>query len=233
MQLFYSNQPVKDQCTLDEQESRHAIKVLRLGYGSTLSLTDGSGVIFQGIIRDPSPKGCLIEIINSQPGNDLRDYSLNIAISPLKNPDRFEWFVEKAVEIGIDSITPVVCDHTEKPGIKTERIEKLVTTAMKQSLKTKRPLIEETIAFSEFIRMPKSGKKMIAHCNEGNRERVADIYSKGEYCTILIGPEGDFSKAETEIAISYGYIPVTLGPSRLRTETAGIAACHSIYFINL
>ncbi len=233
MQLFYSENPITDFCTLDEQESKHAIKVLRLGTGDILWVTDGSGLLFKGIIKDPSPRGCSLEIISSVPGSDIRDYKLHIAISPLKNPDRFEWFIEKAVEIGIDEITPLICEHSEKPGIKLPRIKKIVVTAMKQSLKTKRTIINEPVKFSDFISGKIECAKLIAHCNPGAKNNVADIYKKGENCTILIGPEGDFSKKETEAANMAGYSSITLGPSRLRTETAGITACHSIYFLNL
>lgn len=233
MQLFYSDKPITDFCTLDEQESKHAIKVLRLGAGDKLWVTDGSGFLFQGIIRDPSPRGCSLEIISSNPGNDLRDYRLHIAISPLKNPERFEWFIEKAVEIGVDEITPLVCEHSEKPGIKHGRIEKIIITAMKQSLKTKKTVIHEPVKFADFIVIPEKKSRLIAHCHTGEKKNIAEIYKKGENCTILIGPEGDFSKREVEAATSEKYSPITLGPSRLRTETAGIAACHSIYFLNL
>jgi len=233
MHLFYSDKTITDSCTLDEQESRHAIKVLRLGSGDKLWVTDGSGMLFQAIIRDPSARACSLEIISAVPGSDIRDYKLHIAISPLKNPDRFEWFVEKAVEIGIDEITPLICEHSEKPGIKKPRIEKIIITAMKQSLKTKKTVINDPVKYSDFISGHTEGTRLIAHCNPGSRENIADIYKKGENCTILIGPEGDFSGSETAAAAAANYSSITLGPSRLRTETAGIAACHSIYFINL
>ena len=233
MQLFYSEIPIVNSCTLDEQESRHAIKVLRLGAGDKLWVTDGTGMMFEGIIRDPSARSCSLEIISSVPGNDLRDYSMHIAISPLKNPERFEWFVEKAVEIGIDEITPIICEHSEKSGIKQDRIEKIIITAMKQSLKTKKTIIHEPVKFAEFIVRREKGSRLIAHCHTGEKKNIAEIYKKGENCTILIGPEGDFSLREVEAATSEKYSPITLGPSRLRTETAGIAACHSIYFLNL
>jgi len=233
MQLFYSENPITNSCILDEQESKHAIKVLRLGAGDKLWVTDGSGFLFQGIIKDPSPRGCSLEIVSSAPGSDKRDYKLHIAISPLKNPDRFEWFVEKAVEIGIDEITPLICEHSEKPGIKQVRIEKIVVTAMKQSLKTRKTIINSPVKFSDFISQSIDGARLMAHCNTGPKKNIADVYKKGENCTILIGPEGDFSKKEIEDANYSAYSPITLGPSRLRTETAGIAACHSIYFLNL
>jgi 16S rRNA (uracil1498-N3)-methyltransferase len=233
MQLFYSDTPVTGTCVLNEQESRHAIKVLRLVRGDSIQITDGSGILFRGVIKDPSLKGCLIDIVSSAPGNDKRDYNLHIAISPLKNHDRFEWFVEKAVEFGIDEITPVICEHTEKPGIKSDRLNNLVITAMKQSVKTRRTILNEPVRFREFITKPCTGHKLIAHCNPGTRSHFSEVYGKGSDCTVLIGPEGDFSLSETENAIRAGFVPISLGSSRLRTETAGIAACHSVYFMNL
>lgn len=233
MQLFYSYEPIGSSCVLDEQESKHAIKVLRLSAGDQIFLTDGSGTLFKGIIKDPSPRGCVIDICESLPGGDLRPYNIDIAISPLKSHDRFEWFVEKAVEIGIDTIIPIICDRTEKHGIKTARIEKLITTAMKQSGKTKRTVFGEPVKFRDFVNMPFEGTRLIAHCNPGIRHSISELYTSGKSCRILIGPEGDFSVAETDVAIAAGYNPISLGNSRLRTETAGITACHSVYFLNM
>jgi 16S rRNA (uracil1498-N3)-methyltransferase len=233
MQLFYSYEPIGPTCVLDEQESRHAVKVLRLSAGDPIWLTDGSGFLFKGIIRDPSPGKCLVDICESISGSDVRPYQVNIAISPLKNPERFEWFIEKAVEIGIDQIIPLICDRTEKHGVKASRIEKLITSAMKQSGKTKRTLFGEPVKFRDFLEVQFEGTSLIAHCNPGIRHNIRELYQPGDSCRILIGPEGDFSVAETEAAVSAGFIPVSLGNNRLRTETAGIAACHSIYFLNI
>ncbi len=164
---------------------------------------------------------------------EKRSYHLHIALSPLKNPDRFEWFVEKSVEIGIDEITPLVCRNTEKPGIKSERINSLIISAMKQSLKTVRTVLNETCTFNEFMDHDLNGAKMIAHCDSSMlRQKISDVYLKGGNAVILIGPEGDFTGGEIDLAVRNKYFPVHLGTSRLRAETAGIAACHSIYFIN-
>jgi 16S rRNA (uracil1498-N3)-methyltransferase len=164
---------------------------------------------------------------------EKRNYRLHIAISPLKNPERFEWFIEKSVEIGIDEITPLICKNTEKPGIKSERVNNLIISAMKQSLKATKTVLNEPSSFKDFISMDLKGILMIANCNDSiKRSRISDVYSKNENAIILIGPEGDFSKEEIDSAINREFVPVHLGPSRLRTETAGIAACHSIYFIN-
>jgi 16S rRNA (uracil1498-N3)-methyltransferase len=165
---------------------------------------------------------------------EKRNYSLHIAISPLKNPERFEWFVEKSVEIGVDEITPLICKNTEKRGIKTDRIQNLIISAMKQSLKAKKTILNSSCTFNDFVSIKELGKKMIAHCNSlYKRDSISDVYSKNENATILIGPEGDFSDEEIIKATDNGFAQVHLGNSRLRTETAGVVSCHSIYFINL
>jgi len=164
---------------------------------------------------------------------EKRGYRLHIAVSPVKNQDRFEWFVEKSVEIGVDEITPVICSKTEKPGINWVRINNIIVSAMKQSLKAFRPVLNAPVTLGEFIGFDHVGIKMIAHCNPVyERKRISQVYEKGMNAVILIGPEGDFSVEELSHATGNGFIPVHLGNSRLRTETAGIAACHSVYFLN-
>jgi len=233
MQIFYAPDIDGDYYTLNERESKHSIKVLRMGKGDNLNLIDGRGNFYEGVIDQSHPKECRIRIINVIHGYEKRNYSLHIAISPLKNPERFEWFVEKSVEFGIDQITPVICRNTEKTGIKRERILNLIISAMKQSLKAKITVLDEICKFNDFINRSHKGKLMIAHCNKNLcRSGINEVYKGGEEAVILIGPEGDFSDEEISSSIEKGYIPIHLGPSRLRTETAGIAACHSIYFIN-
>jgi 16S rRNA (uracil1498-N3)-methyltransferase len=201
--------------------------------GSCVKLIDGKGNLFEGFISEPDQNKCIIEITREIKDFEKRNYRLHIAISPLKNPERFEWFVEKSVEIGIDEITPLICKNTEKPGIKSERVNNIIISAMKQSLKAKKTLLNETSSFKDFINKNLEGTKMIAHCDDFNfRKKISDIYSKKTDSIILIGPEGDFSREEIDTAVKKGFLPVHLGTSRLRTETAGIAACHSIYFIN-
>jgi 16S rRNA (uracil1498-N3)-methyltransferase len=158
---------------------------------------------------------------------------VHIAISPLKNPERFEWLIEKIVEIGVDEITPVICRNTEKPGIKSVRINNIIISAMKQSLKAFKPVLNEPCSFRDFICTDPLGIRMIAHCNDSiARDRLSDVYLKNENAVIMIGPEGDFDTEEINSAIGKGFRSIHLGQSRLRTETAGVAACHSIYFIN-
>jgi 16S rRNA (uracil1498-N3)-methyltransferase len=233
MQVFYAPDIAADLYTLDERESKHVVRVLRMKKGTKVKLIDGKGNLYEGIITDPDPAQCMIKIEKFIHGFEKRNYSLHVAISPLKNPDRFEWFIEKSVEIGIDEITPVICRNTEKPSIKTERANNLIISAMKQSLKANVTILNNTMAFSDFISLTHPGILMIAHCSrDGNLSSIKDVYNKGEKAVILIGPEGDFSDEEIRASAIKGYIPVHLGMSRLRTETAGIAACHSIYFIN-
>ncbi|MFN8209509.1 MAG: 16S rRNA (uracil(1498)-N(3))-methyltransferase [Bacteroidales bacterium] len=233
MQVFYAPGITGDNWILDEKESKHLIRVMRLGKGSAVRLIDGKGNLYEGIIDDPDQSGCSIKVISVKNDFDKRNYRLHIAISPLKNPERFEWFTEKCVEIGIDEITPVICRNTEKEKLKTERIKSIIISAMKQSLKTWLPVLNEPVAFSEFVSSAHQGKKMIAHCNGTlNRKKINEVCSPGDDVLIMIGPEGDFSEKEISLAESKGFTAVHLGNSRLRTETAGIAACHSIYFLN-
>lgn len=233
MQIYYAPDINGDTYVFDEKESKHIVRVLRMAKGTSVRLIDGRGNLYEGIISNPDLKQCTVEIKNVIYDFENRDYTLHIAISPLKNPERFEWFVEKSVEIGIDEITPVICRNTEKPGIKKERTENLIIAAMKQSLKAKRPLLNEPCFFDDFVRKNIPGILLIAHCNESfKRSKISDVCSKKDNITILIGPEGDFSNEEIQKAIELKYISVHLGQSRLRTETAGVAACHSINFIN-
>jgi 16S rRNA (uracil1498-N3)-methyltransferase len=233
MQIFYAPDIKGDSYTLDENESRHSIRVLRMKKGTLVRLIDGKGNFYVGMITEPDPRNCLVKIISVVPDFEKRKYKLHIAISLIKNPDRFEWFVEKSVEIGVDEITPLICKNTEKTGIKPERIRNLIISSMKQSLKAHETLLNETVTFDNFINQFYKGKLMIAHCNSNlKRSKIRQVYPKGNNAVILIGPEGDFSVSEIEAASANGFVPVHLGQSRLRTETAGIAACHSVYFIN-
>jgi 16S rRNA (uracil1498-N3)-methyltransferase len=233
MQIFYAPGINGKTWVLDEKESKHCVKVLRMAEGTQVKLIDGKGNLYEGIITKADYKKCEIGIQNIISEFEKRSYKLHIAISPLKNPERFEWFIEKSVEIGIDDITPLICRNTEKPGIKSERINNIIISAMKQSLKAGITIQNKTVSFDEFIREDHKGIKLIAHCNPSkNRSKISDVYSRGNDAVILIGPEGDFSEEEIEKAIVAGFVPVHLGNSRLRTETAGIAACHSIYFLN-
>jgi len=233
MQIFYVPDMDVDSCTMDETESRHCVRVLRMAEGDRINLVDGKGMYCEGIISDPDPKGCRIKIINRKTDFEKKNYRLHMAVSPLKNPDRFEWFIEKSVEIGVDEFTPLVCRNTEKPGIKKDRINNIIVSAMKQSIKAYRPVLNDPEDFDEFICRDFRAVKMIAHCSQStDRKGIKDVYLKGSDAVIMIGPEGDFSEEEIMKAIDNGFIPVHLGTSRLRTETAGVAACSAVYFIN-
>jgi len=233
MQIFYAPGISGNKYFLNDKESKHCIRVLRMDKGDPVRLIDGKGNLYEGIISDPDKKECGISITTVIHDFEKRDYRLNIAISPIKNPERFEWFVEKSVEIGINEITPLICHNTEKQSIKTERINNLIISAMKQSVKAAKTELNESYIFTEFIGKITKEVKMIAHCNETiSRKSIADVCFKNNDAIILIGPEGDFTQDEIRLAIANGFISVHLGRSRLRTETAGVAACHSIYFIN-
>lgn len=233
MQVFYAPDIDRERYVLDPKESRHIVRVLRMKNGDNVRLIDGKGNLYEGVIEDANQNGCAIKIEKINPNFEKRGYNLHIAISPLKNPERLEWFIEKAVEIGINSITPLKCDRTEKSGIKRERISNIIVSAMKQSIKSQLTELSDQICFDEFITKSRPGIKLIAHCDSSfERKGINEAYIKGENATIVIGPEGDFSREEITLALEHGYTSIHLGTSRLRTETAGIAACHSIYLLN-
>jgi 16S rRNA (uracil1498-N3)-methyltransferase len=233
MHIFYAPEIRGNTFILDEKESKHSVRVLRMTRGTAVRLIDGKGNLYEGIISDPDPKRCLIRITDIRPDYEKRNYRLHIAISLLKNPERFEWFIEKSVEIGVDEITPLICRNTEKQSVKQERINNIIISAMKQSVKTMKTAFNEPADFKDFIADRAEGIKMIAHCSSVTaRNKISEVYIKEGEAVILIGPEGDFSDVEIMAAIERDFIPVHLGTSRLRTETAGLAACHSIYFLN-
>ncbi|MFI1771452.1 16S rRNA (uracil(1498)-N(3))-methyltransferase [Thalassobellus citreus] len=233
MQLFY-NPNITDsttQFTFDKEESRHIVKVLRKSTGDTLHITNGQGWLFNAEVTIPDMKKCMVTIV-SKTLQPKRDYSLHLAVAPTKMNDRYEWFLEKATEIGIDNITPIICDHSERKIIKTERFEKILQSATKQSLNCYMPKLNTAISFKDFIKQDFNGNIFIAHCEETDRKSLKNELKPKTDITILIGPEGDFSTKEIELALQNNFIPVTLGNTRLRTETAAIVACHSVAFIN-
>lgn len=217
---------------LDPEESRHAAKVLRKKGGDIIHITDGKGVLYTCKITDSKPDKCAF-VIESSEQEKPKNFSIHIAIAPTKNPDRTEWFVEKAIEIGVDEITFLECDNSERSTIKTERIEKLAVSAMKQSLKTTLPKIHSIRQLDKFITESDSSKKFIAYVDQSNPDQLLKVAQPKENYLVLIGPEGDFSAAELSLAIKNGFKKVALGRSRLRTETAGIVACHTLNLINL
>jgi 16S rRNA (uracil1498-N3)-methyltransferase len=233
MQIFYAPDITNNIYTLDPNESKHLIRVLRMTKGAAVRLIDGKGNLYEGIINKPDQTCCTIKITGKTVDFEKRNYRLHIAVSPLKNTERFEWLIEKIVEIGVDEITPIICKNTEKPGIKSVRINNIVVSAIKQSLKANKPILNDPCTFKDFISNDHSGILMIAHCNDTiTRNRISDVYSKNDDAVVIIGPEGDFKTEEIYSAIDKGFKSIHLGSSRLRTETAGVVACHSICFLN-
>ncbi len=232
MHLFYTPDISEETYTLNEIESKHCIKVLRLNTNDQIELIDGKGSFYKAKIIDPNPKKCKIEITKTIHEFGKRNHYLHIAIAPTKNIDRFEWFLEKATEIGIDEVTPLLCDHSERKGIKNERLEKIIISAVKQSIKAYKPKLNPLTKYGDFIKQNFDGTKFIAHCEENEKQSLKANYKTGSNSLILIGPEGDFSPEEINLAKKYDFLETNLGDSRLRTETAGIIACHTINLLN-
>ncbi len=234
MQLFYNPNIVESssEVTFDKEESRHIVKVLRKTEGDKVHLTNGKGLFFEAKLISINPKHCIATIINSEKQDPL-PYSLHLAVAPTKLNDRYEWFLEKATEIGVTEITPIICDHSERRIIKKERYEKIIQSAMKQSLKAYLPILNPATSFNEFISSNfKVEFTLIAHCEDSKKESINSIIKPNSSTIILIGPEGDFSKNEIISSFDKGFTPVSLGNSRLRTETAALVACHSVSFID-
>ncbi|OIP82096.1 MAG: 16S rRNA (uracil(1498)-N(3))-methyltransferase [Porphyromonadaceae bacterium CG2_30_38_12] len=229
MALFYVPS-VATSSFLPEDESYHAVKVLRLQSGDSIDLVDGVGGFFKAIITTAHHKRCGFEIQENIPNVGKHNYKLHIAMAPTKNMDRLEWFVEKATEIGIDEITPIICHNSERKVLKNERLEKIVIAASKQSFKAKFPLINPACSFVEFVEKSNASQKFIAHCYDEDKKLLHKELGVCKDVLVLIGPEGDFSPYEVQKAIEQKFIPVSLGESRLRTETAGIAACCIVAF---
>ncbi len=234
MQLFYIAELHKTSTkfTFDKIESRHIIKVLRKKEGDILHITNGKNYFFTGEITSANDKKCQVHILEIKKEKPSRNYRIKIVIAPTKSNDRFEWFLEKATEIGIDEIQPIICKHSERKVLKTERLQKVVISAMKQSLQFQLPLLHEAITFKDFINQDSKGEKYIAHCEKTSKNNLKSRVQENSDVTILIGPEGDFSPDEIQLALQNGFIPVSLGATRLRTETAGIVATHTVALVN-
>jgi 16S rRNA (uracil1498-N3)-methyltransferase len=229
-QLFYAPD-IASTSLLPEDESQHCLRVLRYNEGREMSITDGKGSFYKCILMDTDIKGCAVsikEIITPQ----KRNFNIHIALAPTKNTDRMEWFVEKATEIGIDQISFLRCRRSERRELKLARLQKIAVSALKQSQKAFLPEINEMTDFKSFVKNDFDSCKMIAHCDDDERKKIREIYSTGNNALILIGPEGDFSSEEISLARDNGFSPVSLGHSRLRTETAAMVACHTIHLLN-
>ena len=228
MQLFYTPDISLPEYTLPEEESAHCMKVLRLRTGDELHLTDGCGNLYRATVLQPDPKHCRVRITETLPEYGKRSYGVTVAVAPTKNSERFEWFLEKATEVGVTAVVPLETEHSERRVFKPERGERVITAAMKQSLKAYRPTLRPLTPFGEAAAMPFEGRKFIAHCApaqspEGKAYLPATL-RRGEAALILIGPEGDFSPEEITFARANGFEEITLGAQRLRTETAAVAA---------
>ncbi len=243
MQLFYCKDITPEgYATLDAEESRHAVRVLRLREGDTMHVTDGQGHLYECRVVEASDKACTVETqraasqIPMSLEETQRAASLHLAVAPTKNPSRMEWLVEKAVEVGVGEITLLDCDHSERSFLKTDRLERLALSAMKQSLHLTLPRIHPAVKLREWLRTFAGGTpalQFIAHCEADQpRTPLATALEAGRDAVVLIGPEGDFSQEEIDLALACGFRPVSLGPSRLRTETAALYAAVAFSITN-
>lgn len=231
MHFFYIPDVTSAFSQLSEEESKHSVRVLRLGEGDEIKIVNGKGDFFTARITDPNPKRCGIQILDHIPGFGARPFKIHVAVAPTKNLDRIEWFVEKAVEIGIDEISFLLCDRSERKTINLDRILKIAVSAMKQSVKAYLPIIHDLQPYTNFISKINPQETLIAHLEEHDRTSLSMV-NPGKNTCVLIGPEGDFSGKEIELAYQHGIKPVTLGRSRLRTETAALVACHTINLLH-
>jgi 16S rRNA (uracil1498-N3)-methyltransferase len=232
LNLFYQPLIVEGVHHLDAEESRHVVRVMRRRVGDTIHVTDGKGMLYEARITSEDQSKCGFEIISQRQQQDS-NHSIHIAISPLSHPDRIEWFVEKAVEIGVNQITLVNCERTGKRHVKSGRLHKIAIGAMKQSQRFTLPLVEGPLPFEKFVASCRSDLKFIAYVDASNPEHLFTLARKGKSHTVCIGPEGDFTDEELKQALDGGFVKVSLGPHRLRTETAGLAACHMLNLVNM
>ena len=232
MHLFYTPDIQGEHYQLSEEESKHAFRVLRLSEGNQVVLTDGRGRWMPSAITHAHHKRCLVKVTETIENYRPHPYQLHMVVAPTKNINRFEWFLEKATEIGINVITPLLSEHSERKEVKQKRLNKVITAAMKQSLKAWHPLLNEMSSFQQMIDTEFQGKKLIAWCEAKQSDRIETVVDKGDEVLILIGPEGGFSPDEITQAKEKGFRPVSISQSRLRTETAALVACSHIAFIN-
>ena len=233
MELFYAYEADGRSCRLDADESGHCVRVLRHRAGDEIHVIDGLGTMFRCRLTDDNPKGAEAEVLEAFPGWGGHPYRLTVACCPTKINGRLEWFVEKATEVGVDCIVPVIGDRSERKVYKTDRALRIALSATKQSLKSRIPEIAEPVSVKDFIRRSGNSLKLIAYCFEGDTRRISIQEAlrgfDGTDITVLIGPEGDFSPEEARLAVEQGYIPVHLGASRLRTETAAVLTATAVY----
>lgn len=237
MELFFSDDICDSRVRLDQEESAHCVRVLRHRAGDEISVIDGRGTLYRCALEIADAKGAEARVLSAEPGFGAHPYHLTMAVCPTKNIDRYEWFVEKATEIGVDVIAPVIGERSERKVLKTERLRRLVLSATKQSLKAAMPEVAEPVPVRDFIAAaPADALKLICYCfDDVERIPITDVLrrQKETRIAILIGPEGDFSPEEAALAREHGWIPVQLGPSRLRTETAAVTAVTAVYLANI
>ncbi len=233
MFLFYTPD-IEEHQELPAEEAAHCLRVLRMTEGDKISLTDGRGAFYEAELTLVSNKRCFCRILTKETPLPLWRGHLHVAMAPTKNMDRVEWFAEKATEIGFDELTFLYCRFSERKVIKTERVDKILVSAMKQSLKPTKPVLNEMTDFSRFVKQERAGQKFIAHCYDdmGEKPMLKEVLKPGEDAVVMIGPEGDFSREEVELAMANGYRSISLGRSRLRTETAALVACHILNLAN-
>ena len=233
MYLFY-NPDIETNPFLSEEESAHCVRVLRYERGDTILLTDGKGHTYTARITNPHPRHCELEILTREDQQPTHPFHLHIAFAPTKNVERVEWLVEKCTEIGVDTLTPLLCRYSERKQLRIDRLQKIILSAAKQSLTPYLPVLHEMTPFPSFLdRVAATDtQRFVAHCYEGQKTLLRDALQPKRDTIILIGPEGDFSEQEIDAALQAGFHPVSLGASRLRTETAAIVACHTAILIN-
>ena len=233
MQLFYNPQLDQSfkQFSFNPEESKHIVKVLRKTEGDKLQITNGKGYLFSAEILVADAKKCLVEVVECEKKHQKMHW-LHMAVAPTKMNDRFEWFLEKVTEIGVNEITPVICERSERKVVKPQRMERVLQAAMKQSLRVFLPKLNPAVSFDEFLEQEHKGLKFIAHCENDEKVELKRRVAADKDVTILIGPEGDFSTSEIHKAYEKGFLPVSLGEARLRTETAAIVACNTVNLIN-
>jgi len=233
MHIFYTPDITYNTYTLNEEESKHCVRVLRLTPGSIVNLVDGKGGFYTAEITSDNPKKVSLSILKVETEFHKRNHYLHIAVAPTKNIDRIEWFLEKATELGIDEVTPIITDRSERRVVKEDRLNKVITSAVKQSIKAYHPKLNDAITFDAFLKEPFDGNKLIAHCiDNGEKQYISNLITPHQKYLVLIGPEGDFTPDEVNLALNKGFKALTLGDNRLRTETAALSVCFEINYLN-
>nr|WP_315420966.1 16S rRNA (uracil(1498)-N(3))-methyltransferase [uncultured Pedobacter sp.] len=233
MHIFYTPDITHNTYTLNEEESKHCIRVLRLTTGSIVNLVDGKGGFYTAEITSDNAKKVSLSILKVETEFHKRNHYLHIAVAPTKNIDRIEWFLEKATELGIDEITPIITDRSERRVVKEDRLNKVITSAVKQSIKAYHPKLNDAVSFDTFLKVPFDGEQLIAHCiDNGEKQYISNLVTPHQKYLVLIGPEGDFTPDEVNLALNKGFKALTLGDNRLRTETAALSVCFEINYLN-